>query len=985
MKRLYLLLIFVLLLAEAQAQFKALSPAQSSVIPNNMPTLSWTAVECDHYEITINRKIKEIIPARVNYYVPFALPFGENHWEVKAIQNGSVKGQVASSFTVDDRPLNPIPERAKLLRENWKIQSAWLVKKNGKKLSTPDTEVQDWHSTTLPSTVLTALVRNGLYPNPCTHKNNMLIPDMNDIYNKNFDLLKYSHIPGKNPWKKAWWYRNEFEAEKADPGKKVWLNIDEINYRAEVWLNGTLLGSKEELVGMERNFRFDVTNLIKSGRNVLAIAIYPPDHPGEPVADPVTPLADPGQNMADGMLSRDYTKWDALGWDWQPPVRDRDMGITEDVYLSYTDALEISNVYITSNLPLPDTSSAALTLSFDLVNHGSAAIKGVSKLIINGKDKTILLEIPYDLSAGSTKSFLVSPETHQQLLLSNPELWWPHGYGAPNLYSLSLKAVSADGGSAYYETRFGIREISSYIGKNERVFNINGRDIYIRAGNWVIDMMLNWTSNRYSEEIRLSKHAGLNLLRIWGPTGVPPRSLYQAADEQGVMLWQDFLNDFWGTFKNTPGYQPEISLFETASAGIVRKLRNHPSLIIWCGGNEGINPREELLTGKVLPENDGRDTRYYLKASDGDGLHGGGPYHTLEPDDYFTHEKLHGFSSEIGASGIPVAESVQKFMPLLPESWAEDRFPLDGYWAFHDANNWPGEDTRKFSAFDDILRNSYGAPKTHDVEGVLDYLDKCQLISYEVYRAAIESINHQLWENSSGYALWKSNSSWPSMVWQVYDWYLQAHAGFYSTRKSNSGINLQYNRDNRSISLISTGNHGQKELLISAESFGTDLKTSWKQEVKITHMTDRAQSTGWTVPESGKMEFLRLRTTSITGELIQDKLYWLSPDRDFTALSSLPEPELQVSASEIHGNDRKTWEVTITNTGESLAFMTALSLRGENSGTEILPSIWSDNYISLLPGESRTLTVEAALHDVHEAVVIGYRPFIGTLKYFKVL
>ena len=150
-------------------------------------------------------------------------------------------------------------------------------------------------------------------------------------------------------------------------------------------------------------------------------------------------------------------------------------------------------------------------------------------------------------------------------------------------------------------------------------------------------------------------------------------------------------------------------------------------------------------------------------------------------------------------------------------------------------------------------------------------------------------------------------------------------------------------------------------------------------------MTDRAQSTGWTVPESGKMEFLRLRTTSITGELIQDKLYWLAPDRDFTALSSLPEPELQVSAIEIHENERKTWKVTITNTGESLAFMTALSLRGETSGTEILPSIWSDNYISLLPGESRRLTVEAARHDVHEGVVIGYRPFSGTLKYFKVL
>lgn len=984
-KRLSLLLFIAFVFSNVQAQFTTITPAAKSVVQNNMPVMSWTPAVCDHYEITVNQKIKEIVPADINYYVPFALPFGTCHWEVKAIQNGKSIAEASSSFTMDDQPLNPMPEQSVLLRHNWKVQSAWIEKSNGKKISTPAHQADDWYSTTLPATVLTALVRNGVYPNPYTHKNNMLIPDMNDAFNKKFNLLQYSHIPGKNPWKKAWWYRNEFEAKQAEPGKKVWLHLDEINYRAEVWLNGTRLGSKDELTGMERNFRFDVSNLILSGKNVLAIAIYPPDHPGEPVADPVTPLADPGQNMADGMISRDYTKWDVLGWDWQPAVRDRDMGITEDVYLSYRNELEINNVYISSQLPLPDTSSATLTLSFDLVNHSNAAIRGSYELMITGSNQQVKLNIPYEIPAASTKSFLLTPESNPELQLSNPELWWPHGYGSPNLYTLNIKALSEKIVADEYETRFGIREISTYIGNNERVFNINGRDIYIRAGNWVIDMMLNWTTNRYHEEIRLSKHAGLNLLRIWGPTGVPPRALYEAADEQGVMLWQDFLNDYWGTFKNTPGYQPDIKLFETASAGIVRKLRNHPSLIIWCGGNEGVNPREELITGKILPENDGRDTRYYLKASDGDGLHGGGPYHTLEPDEYFTHEKLHGFSSEIGASGIPVAESIKKFMPLVPETWAENRFPLDGYWAFHDANNWPGEDTRKFSAFDDILRNSYGAPESHDYAGAMDYLDKCQLISYEVYRAAIEAINRQLWTNSSGFALWKSNSSWPSMVWQVYDWYLQAHAGFYSTRTSNAALNLQFNRDKRSISLVSTGNYGHSKLKISAETFGTDLKNTWKQESEIIPLADNAQSTGWTVPPAEELQFLRLRIFADNSELVQDKIYWLSPDRNFTALNSLPEPELEVRATGLRGNERKKWEVSITNTGETIAFMTALSLRGENSGTEILPSLWSDNYITLLPGETRTLTVEAPAHDVHENVVIGYRTYKGRMKHARVL
>jgi len=178
------------------------------------------------------------------------------------------------------------------------------------------------------------------------------------------------------------------------------------------------------------------------------------------------------------------------------------------------------------------------------------------------------------------------------------------------------------------------------------------------------------------------------------------------------------------------------------------------------------------------------------------------PFHTLDPKDYFPHPKLHGFSSEIGPSGIPPLQSMEKFMPEMGKTWAPGRFPLDGVWAYHDANNWPGNDTRKFTSYDDMLRKYYGAPDTSVVsKGVENYIGKCQLINYEFYRASIESINRQLWSNASGILLWKSNSSWPSITWQVYDWYLQANAGYYGAKKAANDVHIQVNPDNHTIAI----------------------------------------------------------------------------------------------------------------------------------------------------------------------------------------
>lgn len=966
--------------------FGLIAPVHGKVLTNNMPTLSWSKTDCQKYEVWVDGIKMETLPARQQFYTVFPLSFGLHKWEVRAVNGDKTVKTGVETFSIIDKPITDVSENSQLLRDHWYVASSLTVGKDGRALSSRGVAISGWAQTTLPATVLTALVRNGYYPNPYFALNNMRIPDMNDAYNAKYGLLKYSHIPNHNPWTSPYWYRTEFSCNKALHGKHLWLNISELNHRAEIWLNGVRIADTIEVAGMERLFRFDITKqLNRRGRNVLAIAVYPPLPAGEPAPDPLTALADPGCNMGDGMLSHSYTKWDTMGWDWQPPVRDRDMGITEDVYLSTTNDIELDNLYISSDINLPDTATADVTISADVINHSSKRCRMILKACVSNGTNHITFEVPVVLAPASKKSFLWDKRTIRQLHIVHPKLWWPFGYGGQNLYAVRLMAEASGLQLAEVSDTFGIRKVETYIGENERIFKINGRKIYPKGGNWVIDMMLNWTASRYEKEILLTRNAHLNLLRIWGPTGVAPKPLYRAADKYGVLIWQDFLNDYWGTFKNTPGYQPEIGLFEKATTAIVKKYRNHPSLIIWCGGNEGVNPREQLITGKILPMYDGRDSRYYLKSSNGDGLHGGGPYHTLEPKDYFLHPKMTGFSSEIGPSGVPVAESIIKFMPDYGKDWLTGRFPLDGVWAYHDANDWPGNDTRKFTAYDTMLRHYYGDIDTLDTrKGLEDYVKKAQSVNYDAYRSSIEAINRGLWGKSSGIVLWKSNSSWPSLAWQVYDWYLQAHAGYYSVKKAGEPLHVQWNRDNNSISVVNVSGADCKNLTLSVDDYNVatgDVRSHTEQvnvgNDQVVQCTDSMEVT----PD---VRFVRLQLRSADGVLLSENIYWVQSSDNFRSLQSMPSAALSVAvARDERKNGRHIYAFDVHNDSRTVAYMLSMRIVGEQSRTELLPSLWSDNYICLMPGEKRTLSVELFDEDMTERPLLEYQTYNSDKKWIN--
>jgi hypothetical protein len=317
-------------------------------------------------------------------------------------------------------------------------------------------------------------------------------------------------------------------------------------------------------------------------------------------------------------------------------------------------------------------------------------------------------------------------------------------------------------------------------------------------------------------------------------------------------------------------------------------------------------------------------------------------------------------------------------MPEIGKSWAPGRFPLDGVWAYHDANNWPGNDTRKFTSYDNMLRHYYGAPDTAVVsKGVENYIEKSQLINYEVYRASIESINRQLWSNASGILLWKSNSSWPSITWQIYDWYLQSNAGFYGAKKAAEAVHVQLNRDDKSVSFLNLSNQSLKDMTIMATLYDLNLKQVWNDKKQLTIGTNCMINSGITIPECEEIQFLKLVASTASGKILAENFYWLNESNDFKALNSLPEPKLDITAKLISSEATHKYQVTVKNSGNSLAFMLNLKLVGKDSKQEILPAFWSDNFLCLLPGESKILQAEIMNDDLIEAPVLEYSTFGG--------
>lgn len=913
---------------------------------------------------------------------------------------------IQSCVTSKDKPSNENFNKQPLIE--WTLVSSTQVSEQESIISSTNFNDEQWLNVEIPTTVLRALVNAGIYPDPHLDLNNFLIPDASDELNRQLDLGKYSHLKDHpNPFKDPYWFRTEFDIPKENGGKRTWINFDGINYRADVWLNGKKIADSKEMAGMFQRFKFDVTEYINAGSlNVLAVKIYQVDHPGTPV--PGKQLEVFGPNRGQGKdIFKDVTLKFSAGWDCAPVVRDRNMGIYQSVYLTYTDAVDIIDPYVVTDLPLPDTTVVNLTISTELSNAGKTAEKGILKGSIDlvkevdfytykktmpGNMKTVYFEKEIEIPAEKTVVVSMNSEDFPQLSIKNPYLWWPNGYGEQYLHNLKL-AFEIDGKTSDVEnTTFGIREITNTFkeieGEFGRVFHINGERIFCRGGWLQPDMMLDLNEKRMYDEARLLANANVNMIANEDMPS-PPAHLMETYDKYGLLMWETFYQ-CWRMYPGTEtfGNPIDTELALQNSYDIIKRYRSHPSLVLWAVACE-VTVREELYTPLRSYVKEMDPTRPFLPTSsygwDVDELtpymkedlplgmtDEGAPDYTWYPHPNYYEKvlevKQQMFRNEMGVPSVPTLNSMKKFIFDLGKGKKDDIYPLDKNWAHHGA--WDDQGY-VYRAYDKALREQYGFPSSAE-----DYIRKAQYVNAGSYRAMYEAANHRMWDITSGVMLWKLNSAWPTVVWQLYDWFLNPTSAYYFAKRALEPLHIQLNEHDFTVCVINTNHKEHKNLSASVRVLDFDLNVKWEKEEKINIEEDQYKDI-FQLPEIEGLTttyFVKLELKDGDGRIVSDNFYWFSSENnvDLHDLSKLHIVDLDLSPVLTDEGDEYYMQVVVKNSSNDLAFLHRLMITKGKDGEEVLPTFWDDNFFSLLPGEEKVITARFAKADLEgkEPVVV---------------
>ena len=879
--------------------------------------------------------------------------------------------------------------------KHFQLQSSDIIKAGGESLTSGKYHTKNyWFPVKVPSTVLAGLVANKVYPSPYFGMNNMRIPDASDKFDSTYHLFQYSFLPNKkNPWKDPYWYRTRFRLPESYSGKHVWLTFKGINYRAAVWLNGKQIADTSKMVGMFGEYRFDVTGAIHyNGENHLAVEIYPLDYPGLPAQPQLKALGPFFANAGPkGDIGKNVTMLCSIGWDWVPAARGREEGIWQPVYLTTSGAVTITQPHVVTQLPdLPDTNRATIKVTALLKNHDNMTQKGQLQVVIkphNFEGPEILYTERVELKGGQSRMITLSPKKIKALQVAHPHLWWPNGQGKANLCQLQLRYVADGEVSDASNTIFGIRTISSTVayvhGWARRDFYINGRKIHLVGGAWVPDLMLQRDSTRYAQELGLLKNANLNLVRVWGGGIAPPDAFFEVADQDGLLVWQDFWSTGgtqgrWSKHQGSQNWPLQGNVFIYDAKSTVLRLRNHPSLLFWAGGNE-YHPRKELYEAIRNDVINLDGTRPFVSCSDGNvkmpkgwknswpgdtpaGVYSGGPYSWVDPVDYFNYVD-HGrtyykggkpvydyvFKDEVGIPSQPPYNTLMKGIPdLVPDTTLP--FPLNNTWGYHDACAGNG----KYQIYYKAIVDRYGKPTS-----IKDYSEKAQLVNANSYRAIFEAAGSKL-NQTAGILLWKLNSAWPSMMWQIYDWFLEPNAGYYYIQKACEPLHVQLNLNDSTVAVVNRQYRDRSDLKVHIRIFNKDSKVLYDDVKTISighHQVKDVMSLKSEFAKHHALSFVELTISNKKGQEISHNFYWLAPDNKFETLSTLPRTKLKVWVHKVSGAKVPTWKVHLQNPGNKLAFFVRTQLMNHKSKEEVLPSYWSGNYVNLAPHENITLTV----------------------------
>ena len=757
---------------------------------------------------------------------------------------------------------------------------------------------------TVPATVLSSYVNAGA------------LPDMN--HDDNLMLSSESFFNGDFIYKRA------FDLPKEMQGRRVFLNFDGINWKAEVTLNGTNLGRIE---GAFKRGKFDITPYLKPFGNELEVLIIANANPGG-----VKVKTEKNTDFNGGLLGADNPTFHAtIGWDWISSIRGRDIGIWDDVYLTTSSDVTVSDPVVTTTLADGDT-LATMTPAVILTNHSNQLITGT----LHGHIGEICFEKQVTIAAGQEIEETFNPNEFTQLKQQRMRLWWPNGYGEPYLYDASFSFTVNGEQSDAISYKVGIREVKTVDKDTKLRIYVNNRRLIPLGGNWAFsENNLNYRGREFDAAVRHHREMNYNMIRNWvGMTG--DKEFFEACDRYGIMVWQDF---WLANPADGPDPDDETMFMENAR-DFVLKIRNHPSIGIYCGRNEGYPPKtlDDGLRELVASRHTGLD---YISSSADDGVSGHGPYWALSPKEYFEKQtgKLH---TERGMPNVMTYEGLSRTLN------AEHLWPQNLYWGRHD---YTMEGAQRGATFNQLISDNFYEPSFAQ-----DFCKLAQWINYEGYRAMYESGS----SDRMGLLIWMSHPCWPSMVWQTYDYYLEPTAAYFGVKHACEPLHVQWNPVSNYVEVVNRS-AGKQQGMAKAAIIDLKGKTLWEEEQGYVCDEDMTLDMMQVQLPQGYdgVYFLRLSLTDRNGNIVSQNDYVNSTvENNRKALRLIDHAECEASVKQYtcQGNICRA-TVTLNNAGSIPAVMVRLNLVGDD-GEQILPVIYSDNYVHLMPGEVRDIDIE---------------------------
>ena len=843
----------------------------------------------------------------------------------------------------------------------WKMIKAGDATDPGEKISLSNYATTNWMPAIVPGTVLNSLVYNQKYPEPYYGINNKieskLIPDISETGR---DFYTY-------------WFRTDFTVPQSFKGKTVWLQLDGINYRAEVWVNGNLLSTMN---GMFIQDYIDVTDFVKiGGKNGLAIKVYPVDVPGS--AKPKSwGAAGEFHNGGNGNIGLNTTMLMTVGWDFtfMDGIRDRNTGIWKNISLYATGRVALRHPFVKSELRKPDYDQARETVSVEIINPSTS--NRVISCKVKGEivGENITFEKTFRLMRGEEKTATFSPEEFPQLIINSPKLWWPVNKGPQNLYDLKL-TVSVDGKECdSVKTRFGIREIVSdrKTPDKSRVFYVNGKRLFIRGTNWIPEAMLRTSDERTYAELRYSRQSGVNLLRMWGGGIAESDYFFQLCDELGLLVWQEF----WMT--GDTRHPHDKGLYMSNVESTVKRIRNHPSLAYYVASNEST---EVTGTPELLNKLDG--TRGFQMQSECEGVHDGSPYKQVNPMQHYENtasprgSRVDGFNPEYGAPTLPTVEILREMMD------EKDLWPINKeVWDYLDGNGF-----HLMSTMYTDLVNNYGKSSSID-----EFAQKGQLLGAINSKSIWEVWNYNKLDYGdrfcSGLLFWYHNCSMPQVASRMWDWSLEPTASLYHTANSLEPLHAQFDYLKNTVSVVNDYYREFKNYKVIAQVYDINSKKVFEESAVVNLPSDGVVNDALTIrfPENiSQVHFIKLILKDENGKDVSSNFYWRSNDKyegsktltgpaasGFEDLSKLKQAKVKLTYKVREDDNNYFVDITLRNTSGQIAFFNQLQFLNSKM-SPIRPSFYTDNFFSLMPGEKKTVTIETAKGKLKDGAVLALK------------